>query len=186
MSTKQTQSFKEEISIPDGINANVSGHAIVIKGKAGEIRKTLHHPKVHVKMENGKFIVSSITDSRQEKSIVGTYASHLRNMFEGATHGYTYRGKIVSTHFPMTVKVVGKYLQVENYLGERTIRKSEIIGDTKVDVKGEDVVVTGPNLEDVSQTIANMENATKISGKDRRKFKDGIYITVKAEKGINK
>jgi large subunit ribosomal protein L6 len=36
--------------------------------------------------------------------------------------------------------------------------------------------VQGINLEDVSQTAANIQNATKVKKKDPRVFLDGIYI----------
>jgi large subunit ribosomal protein L6 len=37
-------------------------------------------------------------------------------------------------------------------------------------------VVQGLNLEDVSQTAANIEQATKVKKKDPRVFLDGIYV----------
>ncbi|MMZ70429.1 50S ribosomal protein L6P [compost metagenome] len=51
----------------------------------------------------------------------------------------------------------------------------------KVTVKGSDVIVEGIDIEAVGQTAANIERATKITGFDRRKFMDGIYIY---EKGV--
>jgi len=43
-------------------------------------------------------------------------------------------------------------------------------------VKGEDVIVQGLDIEDVSQTAANIERATKVKRKDPRVFLDGIYV----------
>ena len=51
----------------------------------------------------------------------------------------------------------------------------------KVEVKGKDIIVSGINLEDVSQTAANIEQATRLTGRDRRIFYDGIYVY---EKGL--
>jgi large subunit ribosomal protein L6 len=45
-------------------------------------------------------------------------------------------------------------------------------------------VLTGSDLEQVSQTAANIERATKIRGFDPRVFQDGIYITEKAGRPI--
>ncbi len=50
------------------------------------------------------------------------------------------------------------------------------MGDTNVVPKGEDIIVQGINIEDVSQTAANIEMATKVKKKDPRVFLDGIYI----------
>jgi large subunit ribosomal protein L6 len=103
-------------------------------------------------------------------------------MIKGVEKGYTYKLKIIFAHFPISVKVRGKEVHVENFFGERSARMSRIIGDaTKVSVVGEDVVIQGPSLEDVSQTAANIEQSTKIKGKDQRVFLDGLYIYSKEE-----
>jgi large subunit ribosomal protein L6 len=48
-----------------------------------------------------------------------------------------------------------------------------------VKVEGNEVIITGPDIEEVSQTAANIEQATMIADRDPRVFQDGIYITVK-------
>jgi large subunit ribosomal protein L6 len=77
------------------------------------------------------------------------------------------------------VKVTGDKVVIENFLGERTPRKARIMGASKVKVSGEEILVTGPDVEHVSQTAANMEQACIIRGFDPRVFQDGIYITSK-------
>ena len=98
-------------------------------------------------------------------------------MIKGVEKGYTYKLKIIFAHFPIAVKVKGKEIQVENFFGERNPRVSRIVGDsTKVTLAGEDLIVQGPSLEDVSQTAANVELSTRIKDKDQRVFLDGLYI----------
>jgi large subunit ribosomal protein L6 len=70
---------------------------------------------------------------------------------------------------------------IENFKGEKTARVTKIIGDAKVKVSGEEILVQGTKLEDVSQTASNIEIGTKIKDKDQRVFLDGIYIYEKAE-----
>jgi large subunit ribosomal protein L6 len=70
---------------------------------------------------------------------------------------------------------------IENFTGERSSRKARIMGDVKVLTKGDDVIVQGINLEDVSQTAANIERATKVKRKDPRVFLDGIYVYERLE-----
>src|SRR5690606_1375479 len=98
---------------------------------------------------------------------------------KGVTEGFTYRMKIVYAHFPMSVKVAGDSVVIENFLGERHPRRARIVGDTKVQVKGDEVEVSGINKEDVGQTMANIEQATRIKGRDPRVFQDGIYLVSK-------
>jgi large subunit ribosomal protein L6 len=66
-------------------------------------------------------------------------------------------------------------------LGERVPRVAKIVGKTQVKVEGSDLIVTGINIEEVGQTAANIEQACRIVGYDRRKFMDGIYIVSKGE-----
>ena len=117
--------------------------------------------------------------------MVGTIRSHISNMIYGVKHGFTYKMKIVYAHFPMTVKVKGKLVTIDNFLGERHPRTAKIIGDdVKVSVKGDDVTITGINKENVGQTMANIEQATKIKGRDPRIFQDGIYLVDKKQEEL--
>ena len=43
-------------------------------------------------------------------------------------------------------------------------------------IEGDDIIISGPNLEDVSQTAANIELSTRVKNKDQRVFLDGIYV----------
>ncbi|MEM3356509.1 MAG: 50S ribosomal protein L6, partial [Candidatus Bathyarchaeia archaeon] len=99
---------------------------------------------------------------KKEAAMVGTIYSHIQNMITGVEKGFSYKLKIVFSHFPISVKVQDKAVVIENFTGERRARKAKIIGDVKVKVQSEDVVVEGINLEDVSQTAANIEQATKV------------------------
>jgi large subunit ribosomal protein L6 len=102
-------------------------------------------------------------------------------MTKGLTKGFTYKLKIVFSHFPISVKVQGNRVVIENFIGERNPRAANIVGDSTVSVKGDDVIVKGVNIEDVSQTAANIEQATIVRRKDTRKFLDGIYVFEKLE-----
>ncbi|OLE56260.1 50S ribosomal protein L6 [Euryarchaeota archaeon 13_1_20CM_2_64_92] len=117
---------------------------------------------------------------RKEAALLGTFAAHLRNMVVGVREGFTYEMKIVYSHFPLKATVKGAEFVIENFLGEKFPRKTRIVGETKVEVNGDQVLLTGPDVEAVGQTAANIEQATKIRGFDPRIFQDGIYITKKA------
>ena len=122
--------------------------------------------------------------NKKDKAMVGTIKSHVSNMIYGVKHGFTYKMKIVYAHFPMTVKVKGNIVSIDNFLGERSPRTAKIIGDVKVSVKGDDVTITGINKEHVGQTMANIEQATKIKGRDPRIFQDGIYLVDKTQEEL--
>ena len=84
--------------------------------------------------------------------------------------------KIVYAHFPITVKTKNDLVLIENFQGERSPRTAKIVGKTKVVAKGDDVIITGHVLTDVTQTAANIQQHTKVKNKDHRVFLDGIYV----------
>jgi large subunit ribosomal protein L6 len=130
---------------------------------------------VSILLREGEISVETTWPRKKEASTVGTVHSHINNMIKGVTKGFTYKLKVVFAHFPITVKVKDDTVIIENFTGERSPRTAKIMGNSKVSIKGEDVIVQGSDLEDVSQTAANMELATKVRRKDPRIFLDGIY-----------
>jgi large subunit ribosomal protein L6 len=102
-------------------------------------------------------------------------------MITGVRKGFTYKVKIVFSHFPISVKLKDKTVLIENFTGERSPRKAKIIGNVQVKIQSEDVIVQGIDLEDVSQTAANIEQATRVKRKDPRIFLDGLYVYERSE-----
>lgn len=172
---------EERVKIPGGVSVRIEGEDVLVEAGSESLRRRLHHPRVSLRIEAGELRVRSEYPTRREKAIAGTFAAHARNMIRGVTEGFTYRMKIVYSHFPMKASAKGAEFVIENFLGEKYSRRAKILGRTKVEVEGDQVIVRGPNLEDVGQTAANIEQATKIRGFDPRIFQDGIYITNKGE-----
>ncbi|MCD6402879.1 MAG: 50S ribosomal protein L6 [Candidatus Aenigmarchaeota archaeon] len=172
----------KEIEIPEGVSVHVDGKKVIVEGEKGRLERTFKYFwDIKIEKTDNKVVISSPEDRRKVKAMVGTIAAHIRNMIKGVTKGFTYRMKIVYTHFPITVKVDGDRVVIQNFLGERTNRIAKIMGDVKVEVKGDEVIIKGINLEDVAQTAANIEQACRITKFDRRIFQDGIYIASKEE-----
>jgi large subunit ribosomal protein L6 len=174
--------IEQKVAIPSGVTATVDGSKVTIKGPKDTLQRDLSYPKVAIIVEGEEMVVRSEFPRVREKAIVGTFAAHIANMIEGVTNGFEYEMKIVHSHFPMKTSVKGDKFVIENFLGERAPRKANILGDTKVQVKGNDVLLTGTDIEKVSQTAANIERATTIKGFDSRVFQDGIYITKKGKR----
>jgi len=167
---------EQVIGMPDGVTAILQGRTLSIKGKLGEAKKDFDKVNVNISVEGNKVKVSPFSSKRKDNVIINTVMSLVNNMVSGVTKGYTYRLKVVYAHFPISVKTKGNQVLVENFVGERSPRVANIVGDCKVSVEGDDVVVKGVSLEDVGQTAANVELATKVKRKDQRVFLDGIYI----------
>ncbi|MGQ4833172.1 MAG: 50S ribosomal protein L6 [Candidatus Asgardarchaeia archaeon] len=174
----------KEVEIPDGITINIEGKKVTVSGPKGELSKDFSHTVVNLRKSDNKVIVEYLFPTRREKAQVGTVAAHIKNMIKGVSEGFIYKMKMVYSHFPFTVKVEGKNVVIENFLGERAPRVAKIVGNTKVTVKGDDVIIEGIDIEAVGQTAANIQLATKIKDKDPRVFMDGIYVYEKGGKRL--
>jgi len=169
------------VKVPEGVSVNLEGRIIEVTGPKGSLVRDFSYAPVSIHLETGEIRVSTLRSRRKEAALVGTVCSHIENMIKGVTKGFTYKLKIVFSHFPISVKVSEKKVLIENFMGERYPRVSKIVGDTKITVKGDDMIVQGINIENVSQTAANIEQATKITRKDPRIYLDGIYVYEKLE-----
>lgn len=171
---------RREVDIPDGVSVTVEEDATVnVSGPNGQLSRRFYHPQITITVEDDQVVVEADLVRRKVAALVGTFTGHIKNMVHGADQDFTAKLKIVSSHFPIKAKVQGDTVIIDNFLGEKAPRVSQILGETKVEVKGEDVTVTGPNKEHVGQTAVNIERATDISGYDLRVFQDGVYITQK-------
>ncbi|HVL87691.1 MAG TPA: 50S ribosomal protein L6 [Candidatus Thermoplasmatota archaeon] len=170
---------KETIPIPKGVTVTVEDRDVKVKGPKGELVRAFPEASVALAQQGDELVVSCELPRRRQKALVGTYASHLRNMVSGVQAEWEYKLKIVFSHFPIKTKVQGKQFVIENFLGEKTPRRASIREGVAVKVEGDAVSVTGVHLENVAQTAANIEQATRIRGFDPRVFQDGIYITHK-------
>ncbi|MFH7880512.1 MAG: 50S ribosomal protein L6 [Candidatus Aenigmatarchaeota archaeon] len=174
--------FVKKVAIPENVKVEMIGNKVKVSGPKGELIKEFKIPSdIKVLIEKNEVKVFTENERRKIKAITGTIAAHIRNMIEGVTNGYVYKLKIIYSHFPVTVKVEGDKVIIQNFLGERTPRIAKIVGNTKVEVKGQDIIVSGIDIDAVGQTAGNIEQATRITGKDRRVFQDGIFIVSKGE-----
>jgi large subunit ribosomal protein L6 len=169
------------VEIPENVEGMLEGRTVTIKGEKGELTRDFSHAPITIQLDCKTVTVQASWPRKKEAALVGTVRSHIQNMIKGVTTGFTFKLKIVFSHFPITAKVAGNHLSITNFTGERSPRKAKIMGATKVVVKGEDIIVQGISLEDVSQTAANIQNSTKIRRKDPRVFLDGIYVYEKHE-----
>jgi large subunit ribosomal protein L6 len=166
-----------ELAIPENVSVAKQEQQIVVTGKRGTISKDFHKMPALITLKDRIIIIEPAGSRKTDLAITNTTRSIINNMIKGVQKGFTYKLKIVFAHFPISVKIRGREIHVENFYGERSARISSIVGDaTKVNVIGDDVVVEGPSLEDVSQTAANIESSTRLKGKDQRVFLDGLYI----------
>lgn len=178
--------LKYELEIPKGVQVTLDGDTLKAAGPKGTVCKKLRNPMVKTAVQGGKILFETASEEpkRHDKAMIGTFLSHATNLVKGVSEGFVYRMRIRFVHYPMTAKVVGDKVVVENFLGHKDMKYAKIRGVTKVDIGKTDVTLEGPDLEDVSGTAANIEHVTRVKGFDIRKFQDGIFIYEKAGKSL--
>jgi large subunit ribosomal protein L6 len=168
-----------QVEIPEGVAVSVDGNTVTVKGPKGELSRKLSYPEIEIKREDSILVVNSRVDRKRHRAMVGTLAAHISNMVAGVTKGYEYRMKVVYSHFPIQLKAASGELIINNFLGERKSRSARVLPGTKLEIGKDEVVVTGIDKEHVGQTMANIEQATRVRGFDIRVFQDGIYLVDK-------
>ena len=181
---KMKKEIFQEIEIPEGVEAELVENMLTIKGKEGEIKRKFNTNKITFEKKDNKIIIGNKKATKNEKKMINTISSHIINMIKGVQEKFEYKLKICSSHFPMNVEIVGDEAIIKNFLGEKIPRKSKIIENVNVEIKGDIITINSPNKELAGQTAANFETATRIRSRDRRVFQDGIFITNKAGRDI--
>jgi len=185
MSTKQEEVFEATLDVPAKVKVSLDKHMLHVEGPLGKTHKNFKRIPVEIEIADNKVKVRAISTRKKYRAIANTAYSIIRTLCDGVVNGYTIKMKIIYAHFPITVKTKDNMVLVENFQGERAPRVAKIRGKTKVTSKGDEVVLTGPVLTDVTQTAADIQARTKVRNKDHRVFLDGIYQFYK-EKGIEK
>jgi large subunit ribosomal protein L6 len=164
------------VEVPEDVTLSLDGKKVTVAGAGGQVIKDFSHVWLNLERSDEGLRIWAINPKKRETSLVNTLASHINNMIKGVTDGFTYKLKVVFVHFPMTLRIQGQKLIIQNFIGERQPREAYIVGNAQVKIEGEDVIVEGVDIDEVAQTAANIQQATKIRRKDLRKFLDGIYV----------
>ena len=172
---------EENVEVPEGVVVSLIGRQVSVSGPLGKLDRDFSHTPINIRLDGKKVVVDVRWPDKKQAEVVGTVRSHIRNMIKGVQKGFTYKLKTVFAHFPVNVKVEGNKVVIENFGGERRPRIVQVDGNIKVSVEGDDIIVKGINLEQVSQAAAEIQYATHVKNKDPRVFLDGIYVFERLE-----
>ena len=168
-----------KVAVLEGVNVEVTPHRFKATANGKTNEREFKFQGMELAQEGNEILVKLKVERRDTRAKGFTVAAHLKNMMKGVKDGFEIKLATVHSHFPMNISVKGETVEIVNFLGEKKARKSRIMPGCEVQVKGKDIVVKGFNKEAVGQTAANMERATRMTKRDRRRFQDGIYITEK-------
>jgi large subunit ribosomal protein L6 len=79
---------KKPITIPAGVEVNLDGTVISVKGPKGTLTRKLHN-EVNVAVEGNEIVVTRPSDNKLHRALHGTTRSVLANMVEGVTNGFS-------------------------------------------------------------------------------------------------
>ena len=89
---------KLPITIPVGVEVNVKGTEVTVKGKLGSLVQTIDSD-ITLKVDNGIIEVSRPTDQKRHRSLHGLYRSLVANMIKGVSEGYKTEQELVGVGY---------------------------------------------------------------------------------------
>jgi len=147
---------KRPIAIPAKTEISVSASEITVKGPKGTLTRPTHR-LIEVAVGAEGVQVSTKAETIEARANVGTYASHVRNMIEGVTEGYTKKLLVEGVGFKWDVQ--GKTLNLN--LGFSHPVKMAIPEGLTVTTDKAALTIAGFDKELVGQFAANVRAQKK-------------------------
>ncbi|HMM48659.1 MAG TPA: 50S ribosomal protein L6 [Miltoncostaeaceae bacterium] len=134
------------IPVPDGVNVEIRGQQVTVKGPKGELQHTVVEP-IRVAEEDGTLVVTRPTDRGPHRSLHGLSRTLIANMVEGVNSGFERSLEIVGVGYRAQMKGADLELSV-GYSHPVTIPPPagvtfEVPSPTQVVVRGIDKQVIG-------------------------------------------
>jgi len=175
------------LAVPEGVTVAIKTRVVTVTGPRGTLSRSFGHQAIDLLLEkNGRLIRAELWfGNRKSIACIRTVLTHIRNMMTGVTKGYLYKMRLVYNHFPisLTMEKAGKEVQIRNFLGEKEVRIIDMIDEVvckrSEDGTKDEIIVSGNNLDAVSQSAANIQQSIRVCDKDIRKYLDGCYVSWK-------
>ncbi|MBD3310909.1 MAG: 50S ribosomal protein L6 [Candidatus Magasanikbacteria bacterium] len=148
---------KQKIEIPNGVTVDIKDGRIVVKGPKGELERDLNDlVKISVEDNEVKVRVEN-EENKKERSLWGTYASHIKNMIEGVTEGFKKQLEVNGVGYKVAMQ--GKDLKLEVGYSHPVLYKL----DEKVSASVEKNVITleSPDKEALGRAVAEIRSIRK-------------------------
>jgi large subunit ribosomal protein L6 len=145
------------IEIPAGVDVNVDGRTVTVKGPKGELSIAVAEP-ISVAVEDGSVLVTRPDDERESRSLHGLTRSLIANDIIGVTQGYTKGLEVVGTGY----RVQARGSAVEFALGYSHPITVEPPAGIAFAVEGNNrLIVSGISKQAVGETAANIRKLRK-------------------------
>ena len=94
---------KAPIDVPEGVDIQIAGSTITVKGPKGELSRDLPG-QVTVRQDEGTLLVERIDDERESRAMHGLMRSLVANMVTGVTAGFRKELDIVGVGYRAAAK----------------------------------------------------------------------------------
>jgi large subunit ribosomal protein L6 len=102
---------KKPVTLPKGVNLELQGQTVAVKGPRGELRRTLH-PEMQLAFENGVLTVSRPSEEKRHKALHGLTRTLVQNMVDGVSKGFVKTLEIQGVGYKAEAKPYGVNLVV--------------------------------------------------------------------------
>ncbi|GAB4456536.1 MAG: 50S ribosomal protein L6 [Anaerolineales bacterium] len=141
------------VTIPAGVQVNVQGSNVHVKGPKGELQRTFS-PLIEIALDNNQVILKRNSDKPEERALHGTTRAVIANMVQGVSVGFTTALEVEGVGY--RAEMDGKTL-VLNVGYSHPVRVEPPAGITfEVDQKTRQIRVMGYDRELVGQTAAEI------------------------------
>lgn len=147
---------KRPIAIPSGTTVTVTDGMIAVKGKGGELTRTLH-PSVSVAVEGSEVSVAPGKETRLARALWGTYAAHVRNMIAGVNKPFEKKLQVEGIGY--RAEITGKQLKL--MVGFSHPIMVDLPEGVAVAIDKNIITVSGPDKERVGQFAAVVREVKK-------------------------
>jgi len=143
------------VEIPGGVQVEVKGMNIRVKGPKGELQRTFSNI-IGIAMENNQLVVTRNSDEPSERALHGTTRAVLANMVHGVSKGFEVFLEVEGVGY--RAEMEGKNLAL--YVGySHPVKVEPPAGISfETDAKTRQIKVMGFDKELVGQTAADIRN----------------------------
>jgi len=143
---------KKPVTVPKGVNLDLQGQVVAVKGPRGELRRTLH-PEMQLALADGVLTVARPSEDKKHKALHGLTRTLVQNMVDGVAKGFNKTLEIQGVGYKAEAKPYGVNLIV----GFSHPVKYDAPKGIKISVENNTVVkIEGADKEIVGQVAAEL------------------------------
>lgn len=141
------------VAIPSGVQVNVQGSDVHVKGPKGEMKRTFSS-MIGITMENGQVVITRNSDDAAERALHGTTRAVIANMVRGVSSGFSVVLEVEGVGY--RAEMEGKNLAL--FVGySHPVKIEPPAGITfETDAKTRQIKVSGYDKEVVGQTASEI------------------------------